>query len=59
MIQKRTAFLYHLFVALFLLGCALCIQHIPFIIRIILLFIAIIHLYDCWWFYAYDKDANI
>ena len=56
--EKILQFYYHLFCSLFLLylsffSCLNCLM------RSILCYIALIHIYDCWWFYQYDSDSPI
>ena len=51
-------FSYHLFVFLFLLYIAFFFQF-PIYIRNIIIVIALIHLYDCVWFYKYTGNAPI
>lgn len=51
-------FSYHLFVFFFLFYVAFFF-HLPIYVRNILIIIAFIHLYDCWWFYKYTGNAPI
>ena len=51
-------FSYHLFVFSFLLYIAF-FYLFPTFIRNIIIVIALIHLYDCWWFYKYTGNAPI
>jgi hypothetical protein len=51
-------FSYHLFVCLFLLFL-IFVYNIPFIVKLFLCIISLIHLYDCWFFYYYTGYAPI
>ena len=46
---------YHLFATLFLLYIAFYTIKLHIIIKIILIFLAIFHLYDTWWFFTHEK----
>jgi hypothetical protein len=50
---------YHLFASLFLFYLAFFIKNLSIIIKIILVFIALFHLYDTWWFFNNDGNAPI
>jgi hypothetical protein len=50
---------YHLFATLFLLTLAFYIKNIPLICKVILVFLAIFHLYDTWWFFNNSTNAPI
>lgn len=50
---------YHLFATLFLLYLVFFIKEIPMICKIILIFLAIFHLYDTWWFFYNSGNAPI
>jgi len=46
---------YHLFATLFLIFLAFYIKNLNLLIKIILIFLAIFHLYDTWWFLNNEK----
>ena len=48
---------YHLFATIFLLYLAFTLKNL--LIRLILLFLAVFHLYDTWWFLNNDGNAPI
>ena len=50
---------YHFFCFVFLLSIALLLKNINIIIKILLIFISIFHLYDTWWFLNNDGNAPI
>jgi len=52
-------FSYHLFVAIILLYLAFNVVNIHLILKLLLVIFALIHLYDCWWFYNHHKNAPI
>lgn len=51
-------FSYHLFVFIFLLYVAFFF-YFPSYVKNLLIIIALIHGYDCWWFYKYTGNAPI
>ena len=51
-------FSYHFVVFIFLCFVALFF-HLPQYISTILIVLALVHLYDCWWFYHNAGDAPI
>jgi len=50
---------YHLFATLFLLYLVFFIKNMPLFCKIILLLLAIFHLYDTWWFFNNTGNAPI
>lgn len=56
--NKYIKIIYHLYATIFLLLLAKNINSSSFI-RASLVFLAIFHLYDTWWFLTYDKNAPI
>ena len=56
--NKMIPFYYHLFCSVFLIYLSF-FSCLNWFIRSFLFYIGLIHLYDCWWFYKYDKDAPI
>ena len=50
---------YHLFSTIFLLYLAIILNKSNILIRLLLLFLAIFHLYDTWWFLNNDGNAPI
>lgn len=46
---------YHLFATIFLLYLAFYIKNLNLFIKFILIFLAIFHLYDTWWFLNNEK----
>jgi TRAP-type mannitol/chloroaromatic compound transport system permease small subunit len=50
---------YHLFASLFLLFLVYSLDEYNVIIRILLLLIAIFHIYDTWWFLHNEGNAPI
>jgi hypothetical protein len=51
--------IYHLIVAILLLFITFSIKNLHIVIKGMLVFAAIFHLYDVWWFSNYDKNAPI
>jgi hypothetical protein len=58
-INKLIKLIYHLFSFIFLSYLSIYLKFVSWTIRIGLLFIALFHLYDTWWFYNFDKNAPI
>ena len=56
--KKIIQFIYHLFCFAFLFYLV-SLRELSMPIKSVLLIIAGVHLYDCWWFYKYDIDAFI
>jgi hypothetical protein len=50
---------YHLFATLFLLYLVIYIKSLNNICKVILVFLAIFHLYDTWWFLNNEGNAPI
>jgi hypothetical protein len=51
--------LYHLFAALLLLFIALRVNNIHSILKGMVIFVSIFHIYDVWWFFTHDGSAPI
>lgn len=51
--------MYHLFASVFLLHLGFCNNFDDISIKIILIFLGLIHLYDTWWFFNNDGNAPI
>jgi hypothetical protein len=49
---------YHLFATIFLL-CLFFFKCIPLFCKVILIFLAVFHLYDTWWFLNNTENAPI
>jgi hypothetical protein len=50
---------YHLFSALLLLFVVFFVKNIHSILKGMLIFVSIIHIYDVWWFFNFDGNAPI
>lgn len=51
--------IYHSFVAILLLFITFTVKNLHFLIKGMLVFASIFHIYDVWWFSNYDKNAPI
>jgi hypothetical protein len=50
---------YHLFAALLLLFVAFRVKNMQSILKGLLIFVSISHIYDVWWFFNHDGNAPI
>jgi len=50
---------YHLLAALLLLYIAFNVMKLHIVFKVLLVLVAIFHLYDVWWFYNNDGNAPI
>jgi len=50
---------YHLFATFLLLFVVFRVKNVNFILKGMLIFVAIFHMYDVWWFFNEDGNAPI